>query len=398
MKYWKPNGKVKTTSDFIRALKPGRVLNEAALVEYIKYQYYTDDETLFKGIFRERPANLAGYAFTIGDLTPEGYIARVEKAIFDAVERCFDNPSYREVCFMASGGIDSSLVAAMGTQCFSQRRETFTGFFTEPGYNEIEYVKALARLYPKLAPVFIPIGQYDFVDNIRAVIKELEEPCGGPGSFSQWMVYKEVVRHGVNTLLTGEGGDELFGGYDRYNDLDNYPNKVWRYNLPIYDLPIDINERGTRPASRKDAMYQEVRYDLPTLLMIDEKLPMALGFESKAPMICDEVIDLSREIPESILFTDGQLKWVLKQIAKKWLPELIATRTNKMGFPTPFVKWLKEGGPVRDFFLDTMNSQSARERGIYKADWEQAIGQESEYGRTLWGALSIELWFEEYMD
>jgi asparagine synthase (glutamine-hydrolysing) len=216
----------------MKALRPfvdeARV-NKAALSDYFSFQFCLGDKTLLDGVSQMPAAHYA--VVTPGQAPkPQRYWEVHYDIDYDHSEtwfieqlRALMDDSIRmhlradvEVGGYVSGGVDSSLVAALAREQNPGRRfQGFHGRFTDgPEFDESQYAQALADERGMQLHV-ADIGERDFVDNIRKVIWHLDQPTAGPGSFPQYMVSKKIGEH-VKVVLGGQGGDEIFGGYARY--------------------------------------------------------------------------------------------------------------------------------------------------------------------------------------
>ena len=166
----------------------------------------------------------------------------------------------------------------------------------------------------------------------------------------------------------------------------------------------DVRERFgavfNRPADAshlKRMLHFDLVANLPTLLHVEDRASMAASLESRVPLLCPDLAQRVARLPDRTLLAGGFSKSVLRQIASDRLPPSVLHRTDKMGFPVPLQRWIK--GPARDFVSDILLSRRARERGIFCPEQlENLIGNEFEFGRTLWGALQIELWHQTFID
>ena len=198
-----------------------------ALAEYLTFQYSISDRTLFSGIHQLLPAHqmvISGDSITIERYWDVEYEIDYEhnQAYFQSeVRRLLDESvaihlrSDVEVGAYVSGGVDSSLIAALASERSSSRTKAFHGRFLEyPGYDESSYAEAAVTGIS--GDLFVrDITARDFRENIRKVIYHLDFPVAGPGSFPQYMVSELAAQH-LKVVLGGQGGDEIFGGYARY--------------------------------------------------------------------------------------------------------------------------------------------------------------------------------------
>lgn len=216
---------VKALLPFIRERAPDR----AALSDYFIFQFCLGEKTLMNGV-RQMPA--AHYALiSPGEFPhPQRYWEVHYDIDYDHTESWFNarlldlmNDSLRvhlradvEVGSYISGGVDSSLVAALSRALRQEGKfQGFNGRFLDGlDFDESHYARALADEQGMLLHV-ADITEQDFVDNISKIIWHLDQPTAGPGSFPQYMVSKKVGQH-VKVVLGGQGGDEIFGGYARY--------------------------------------------------------------------------------------------------------------------------------------------------------------------------------------
>ncbi len=136
---------------------------------------------------------------------------------------------------------------------------------------------------------------------------------------------------------------------------------------------------------------------LPALLQVEDRVSMAASLESRVPLLDRRIVDLVSTMPAGMKFKGGEAKYILKKAIKNILPREVMERKDKMGFPVPLHIWAKEG--ARDFIHDVLLSQACRERGIFDgATLEMLTREERPFGRSLWGALCIELWFRRFID
>ncbi len=230
--YYYSDGRRLFFASEIKALTPflGSLETDlGGLHDYFCFQFCLDDRTLFSGVHQIKPAH-CGYLRPDGsgilrrywevhfdldwDHTDKFFIEQVRKLLRDSVD--VHLRADVEVGAYVSGGVDSSLIAALaqevrgggGFQAFNGR------FLLGDTFDESRYAEALAD-ERGMQLHLTDIGEADFVDNIERVIYHLDQPVAGPGSFPQFMVSRTVREH-LKVVLGGQGGDEIFGGYARY--------------------------------------------------------------------------------------------------------------------------------------------------------------------------------------
>lgn len=137
---------------------------------------------------------------------------------------------------------------------------------------------------------------------------------------------------------------------------------------------------------------------LPALLQVEDRVSMHISLESRVPLLDTRISDLVTSIPPVLKFQGGRTKHLLKKAATNLLPKAILNRKDKMGFPVPIKEWM-QGGPVKDFITDVLLSKKSKDRGIYKiSSLENMISNPGVGARQLWGALSLELWHQQFID
>lgn len=144
-------------------------------------------------------------------------------------------------------------------------------------------------------------------------------------------------------------------------------------------------------------LYFDIKTHLQALLHLDDRVNAAWSLESRAPLLDHRLVELVGSISPVIKFKNGETKYMFKKAIKQILPEKVFNRKDKMGFPVPLSQWYQN--ELKDYLHDTLLSEKARQRGIFDVDaMERMITKESKYGRAVWGALCLELWFRHYID
>jgi asparagine synthase (glutamine-hydrolysing) len=141
----------------------------------------------------------------------------------------------------------------------------------------------------------------------------------------------------------------------------------------------------------------DLKTHLQALLQVEDRTSMAWGLESRVPLLDYRLIELLASVPPVIKFKNGRLKYLFRQAIRKLVPQAILQRTDKMGFPVPLNQWMKH--ELHDFVTDILLSQRCRQRGIFApAAIEDALFADRPFSRSLWGALCLELWYEQFID
>ena len=138
---------------------------------------------------------------------------------------------------------------------------------------------------------------------------------------------------------------------------------------------------------------------LPALLQVEDRVSMAHGLESRVPFLDHRIVELAATIPADVKFENGNMKHVLRSAMRSKLPASISNRQDKMGFPVPLHEWITSPGPVRDFVRDVFSSQQARSRELIdNSRVLKRMDGETQFGRQIWGLLSLELWQRAFHD
>lgn len=360
-----------------------------------------------------------------------------------------------------SGGLDSSTLVCLASGMLTgEKLKTFTGAFSEgERFDETRYAKLVAEsAQADYRETYI--SGSDFPGIFSKLMYYMDEPAAGAGLIPQYYV-SQLASKDVKVVLGGQGGDEIFVGYARYfvasleqclaDSINNTSSGGLNLSSIIPNLPLlqaykpmlkgfwqkgvfdswderyfqlidrsgsvanlysnslsssdyssfaSFQEVFNRPGinSFVDKMgYFDLKGSLPALLQVEDRTSMAASIESRVPLLDHRIIEFMATVPDHIKFKNGNMKHLFKGVVENILPKAIFDRQDKMGFPTPLEKWIK--GESRQFVHDTLLSDQARSRGIYDMKQvEQAINNEHEFGRVVWGLLCMETWHRTFID
>ncbi len=419
-------------------LPPSPLLSPVALRRWLTFHVAYGEETFFDGIRRVPPGGVV--ALPDPRVTRRGDPALV----FSAPNPALDEARLRKVLERSvadalpeerfgvtlSGGVDSTLVAALARE--GGRATAYHGRVAEAGCDESPFARAAAAEIG-LPLVEVPITAAACLDALPKVVRALEEPVAGPGAVAQWLVAERAARD-VRILLSGCGGDELFGGYARTVALlrDEPPEGLQAY------APLFARARGLPPATRafellsrregslfaRDLLDRhpspreefeeafavggldplaaagraEIAIVLPGLLQVEDRVSMAFGVESRVPLLDRRLLRCAARLaPEARVDAEGRPKALFRSAAAPHLPAAIRARRDKMGFPLPLALWL--GGPWRPFAKDLLLDRRTRERGMVDPlRAEEALAAAAPYDRGLYAAILLELWCRAFLD
>ncbi|MGB6943359.1 MAG: asparagine synthase (glutamine-hydrolyzing) [Bryobacteraceae bacterium] len=352
-----------------------------------------------------------------------------------------------------SGGIDStSVVASMALQS-PQPVKTFSIGFEEPGFNELALASALARKYG--TEHHHMIVRPDSVELVSKLVRHFDEPFGDSSAIPTYLVSGFAARY-VKVALTGDGGDELFAGYESFLDIErlrlldrvpsllralisqiadrlpystygkNYlrmisrPTALERYfesASPHYLLerllapewmpPADaafLTRKMTHAllAENADALTQALYFEATAKLTGDmlvkvDRMSMANSLEVRCPMLDHELAELAARIPHSWKLKNGRGKDIfIRAVGHRLPPELL--HQPKRGFGVPLASWLR--GSLRSFVWDHLTSRAFLDRRMVSPGFVTHLLEEHDRGRRdnhhhLWKLLMLELWFQE---
>ena len=258
----------------------------------------------------------------------------------------------RKVGIVCSGGLDSSTVASLASQ--EGEFDLYTGFYDLEGFDE--------RFYSRMVPGVhheIQITPDDFVSEFDNMVEALRPPWQGPGCFGQWMVAKAMAADGVEVALSGEGADELYGGYVRVLQVAGWP-------LPER-YPRTYRPPAGYPSTLEAALDWEMRH-LQELLACDRQILEAHGIEGRAPFTDQLVVQHALELPA----TSRVNKTVLRKACLGVTPHAIRMRRDKMGFPIPLVQWAQDE-PVRSFVRERLGGVPRRDQPYARGWWNELL-------------------------
>ncbi|MDQ7824725.1 MAG: asparagine synthase (glutamine-hydrolyzing) [Candidatus Eremiobacteraeota bacterium] len=176
------------------------------------------------------------------------------------------------------------------------------------------------------------------------------------------------------------------------------------YDAGIFSADTSLDDEFSRIFNGSDArsflnrmLYFDLKVHLPALLHVEDRTSMAWGLESRVPLLDHRIADLIASIPPVIKFKGGQPKYLFRKSVKNIVPDEVLDRKDKKGFPVPLHIWQR--GPLREFIRDILLSPKARTRGVFNSQaLERALDREMDFGRVIWGALCMELWFTTFID
>ncbi len=475
----KPLYYVNTTGGFyfaseLKCLRAAGVpleIDRDALKLYLQFGYIPDPWTAFAGVEKLAPGcwmtvDLEGREQTgrYWQLPPprEKEISRSRDEVCQDIRTVFDESVRLRMIAdvplgaFLSGGIDSSLVVASMARQSDQPIRTFSiGFEEEGKYNELPYARAVAEHYKTEHHELIV--RPNALDLIPHLIRYFDEPFADSSAIPTYLVSQFAAEH-VKVALSGDGGDELFGGYhsffeveklSRYDAIPQFgrralgalaaalpysaygknflyslsrPHALERYfeyiSFNSYSLrkqvltPEWLNPPGmdflratfgdSILPDEHDSMSQAMYFEATTKLTGDilvkvDRMSMANSLEVRCPLLDQELASLANSIPNSWKTRGGKGKLILLEALSGTLPAELLNRP-KRGFSVPLDVWFR--GPLREYVGDNLKSKRFLDRGIVSEPHLDAMLAEHWSGRRLnsgfiWLLLVLELWLSE---
>ena len=423
------------------------------VLEFFYYGYIPDPQSAFREIKKLPPGHLAQYrngqievrqywdvpAYGANDPgSDEACLEEMEQRLAEAVRMRLisDVP----LGALLSGGVDSSIVVALMARESSAPVKTFSIGFRKADFNETEYARLVAERFGTDHHELIV--DPDINETLKHLTSMMEEPFGDSSMIPTYCV-SQLARQHVTVALSGDGGDELFGGYDRYMvDLkrrrfevipswvgDVYRNHVyprlpantkgrkfaWNVTLPSRDryldnlsyLPVLHRERNlfsdefvAHAQSLTDPLGQFKRYyddapasdQLSRLMYLDTKtylagdiltkvdrMSMATSLEMRCPILDHVFVEWAAGLPEKYKARNGSRKFLFKKLAERLGIPSQLLNRRKQGFALPLVHWMRH--ELKDGMLQMLQEPRTIQRGYFKAESVRIVLDEHFRGR-----------------
>lgn len=394
--------------------------------ELLAFRYLAGEASLLKGVRQVRP----GGRVTI---TPNGvsehrywtvpeYAEKLPLMRDQAVDRLDEllRHSVRSqlrsdvaVGCQLSGGIDSSLVTLMARPRSDQGPETFSIVFDLPKFSEAEWISIAAQTADAVSHRFV-FDEAAFMGALDAASWHMDQPISHPNALALWHLAERSRQH-VTVLLTGEGADELFGGYSRFANTEpdtfiratQFHSEARLARLrPGANLQPAIEKRralfregGADPLS--NCMKYEMQTHLVDLLTRQDRMMMAHGIENRVPFLDRRVVDLARSLPAGYLVAatppDGfSGKSLVKDLARRSFDEGFVNR-RKAGFNLPLGQYFRSPRFValmEERLLPGMASRGMVDVAVVRRWWRRALSAPSTT-EAFWAPVALELWTQQ---
>lgn len=438
-------------------------LNKQALDKYLSFQYSVPPETFFEGIYCLQPGHYLWYKegkLEINryfepkfepdkSLTLDEAVQKIETVFKKSVQ--IHKESDVEVgCFLSSG-VDSSYISSY----FAGQKAFTVGFGEDEKYNEIGFAKRFAQEIG-LDHHSRVISAEDFWTSIPLVQYMLDQPLADPSCVALFFVSKLAKENGVTVVLSGEGADELFGGYNIYHEplslckYQKLPRGLRRMLAYLAEM-IPINFKGknflirgakslperfignafifshkekmallkeakmaTAPQKECEKFYQKSKsYDDVTrmqyldinmwmvgdILLKADRMSMANSLELRVPFLDKEVFEVAKRIPLDLKVNNKNTKYALRKAALKHLP-LFTAKKKKLGFPVPIRVWLRQE-KYYNIVKNMFSSPSAEEffsTEVLIDYLDKHFAGKEDNSRKIWAIYTFLTWYNVYFN
>ncbi|HEV2580665.1 MAG TPA: asparagine synthase (glutamine-hydrolyzing) [Ktedonobacteraceae bacterium] len=445
-----------------------REVNPIALDEYLVYRYVPTPNTLFKNVMKLPAAHILIYEH--GQVSTRRYWelpftptcqddeATASERILELLKDAVKVRLMSEVPLGAflSGGVDSSVVVGLMSQMMSQPVKTFSIGFEEDYYSELPYARQIAQHFDTEHHEFFV--RPELISVLPQLVWAYDEPFADASMLPTYYVSK-LAREYVTVALTGDGGDEIFGGYVHYERelmtsripllmrlllgygsllMPNGMRGKKRFHNMLYDhARRNVCSTTLFPENSRHAMYSRDYFErvcdhdpferllsqyrnVPNLdvtasmqyvdarvyltddiLVKVDKASMFNSLETRAPLLDQHLVEYVASLPSSLRLQNGVLKYLLKKVALDMVPAETVNRP-KHGFSVPIKQWFR--GDLFAYARELLESPRAQQRGIFNPQFvsnmlkTHASTKLVNFSEAIWALVCLELWFQVYID
>lgn len=443
-------------------------IDESVLGSYLFHQYICGEQSIFQNVYRLMPGTYLRYRN--GQIKKKKYwdVAqqyhfhetndgiryvdakkKLKELLYDAVEKRLiaDVP----VGTFLSGGYDSSLITALA-QCASNHPvKTFCIGFHEKQFDEARYAKEVAQ-YLGTDHTELYISEKDMLDLVDSIPQYYDEPFADNSQIPTMLV-SMLAKRQVTVALSGDGGDELFCGYTRYekqsmaqkldtlgaivhyfantkcgktleideqlpyrwktivNNTDkryktqyssvNYIGKISELLGKPVEIRFDESHYRVKDWQKRAMLVDQDTYLSEDILCKMDRATMKYSLEARCPLLDYRIVEYSYSLPHKYKYYYGDKKHILKDIAYDYIPKKLLDRP-KQGFSVPIDQWLQ--GALKERLLDYCNQDYLRKQGIFDAgamnqyvqhylkEGDEILGRNMDHARLIWSFLVFQMW------
>lgn len=434
-------------------------VNKKALKMFLIFQYSVHEETFFENVYKLKPGHYFEYekeklkiqryfdvTYERKNKNKENIEKELEKTLEQSIKYHLATSDV-EVGSYLSGGVDSSYVVSV-----ARPDKTFSVGFDIDGFDESMYAKELSELL-KIKNYSKHISADEFFKALPLVEYYTDEPEANLSAVPLYYLSKLASEH-VKVVLSGEGSDEMFAGYNEYYEplslriyakipliirqmirnivkiFPHFPgqNTLIKYGLPfderyighgtlmeeweaneilcdnlknnetIHDVLKPIYDRIKKQNLLTQKMYIDMHFWLPQdILLKADKMTMANSLELRVPLLDLNVFNCAKKVPLKFLIHGKQTKYLFRKIAHKKIPVEWAQR-RKLGFPVPFSKWIQEEKyyyEVKNLFTSEFVKEFFDVNVINRLLEEHYSGKKNN-GRKIYNIYTFLIWYQVY--
>ena len=461
--YWQARGGLAFASE-VRSLQalewfPGRI-DRRAVRDYLAFGYVPDPQSIFQSVRKLPPGHVLVWergrdtrvSSYWSPARPEDTRIDEHEAVRELRRLLSEAVRYHLVADVPlgaflSGGLDSSAVVAEMTRQLGRRVQTFSIGFEEPGFNEAPHAAAVAKALGTEHTALIVRPDVDAL--IEGVVGSFDEPHADSSAIPTYLV-SQLARRYVTVALSGDGGDELFGGYTRYLDtqrrreirpssvrhllgamaqrlpystigrnrlLDLSRSRWGRYAATVAN-PLHVVEGGIAErslAASGEAFDAVLRRwvdaadgrDYPTRMMLVDimsylpgdiltkvdRMSMAVSLEARVPLLDHHLAEFALSLPSRMKFRNGQGKWILRRAVADFVPRSVLTKP-KQGFAVPLAQWFRH--ELRHRLVSILDPRSPAHQYLdlpaVKCLVDEHLRGRRDHSPLLWRVLVLHLW------
>jgi asparagine synthase (glutamine-hydrolysing) len=436
---------------------------------FLRLNYVPAPYTLIEGITKLRPGHLLEWhdhqiaikEFAGRDKQPKSAPRNLNEAVEELDELlklAVGEQLVAEVPLgiWLSGGVDSSTITHYASMLCPRKLKTFSITFQGKSFDEGGYIHNVTKHYCTDHSELDLSANADLADVIAEMSYYSDEPSADAGALPAWYLAK-LCRRDVTVVLSGEGADELFGGYvmyqaDRYRRMmAGLPRPLLRVvsrcasRLPASDEKIGLEYKikrflegstlsaeeahiywnGTFSETEKARIFRfansaaitdllrQIRQDgtlsrfldfdleyplADSLLYKVDRMSMAHSIEARPPFLDQRIVDFAQSLPEEFKILGSKTKVVLRALMKNRLPDEVLYRP-KVGFDIPVHEWFR--GVLRPLLLDTLNHQALKQSELFTPSAvsqliHEHMSRKSNWGYHLWGLMTVMLWMKRW--
>jgi asparagine synthase (glutamine-hydrolysing) len=392
--------------------------------------------TILQGVRKLPPATVRSYAadgtqdswtywkLRVGyeDANVPADFEDIKDGLLDTLRRAVSRRMVADVPVgvLLSGGVDSSLIVGLLAEQGQDKLNTFSVGFETVGDiqgNEFQYSDLVADTFGTVHHK-LEISTPRLLDHLPATIGAMSEPMVSHDNVGFFLLSQEVSRH-LKVVQSGQGADEVFGGYHWYPPMLDSQDAVADYMAAFSDRDFAEYSQVMHPDwvgadfarqfvegrfetdEGKTPVDKALQLDTTTMLVEDpvkrvDNMTMSFGLEARVPFLDHEVVEYAAAIPAAFKVGSGG-KHILKEAARSVIPAEVIDR-KKGYFPVPELTYIR--GRVFDYVQDTLNSARARERGLFNRDYIDTLLAAPEdhitplNGSKLWQVALLETWLQ----